>query len=370
MKLALRTGPQEYQCKENAFEELEEHLTKRNIRKVLLLHGEKSFHASEKYLENFYQSAIKIVKVRFAGECSEEESQRICEIACNESVDAIIGLGGGKIMDTAKTAASKTKGMKIVLLPTLASNCASWSPMCVIYSPEGNYRHSIIFPQQVSLVLVEPRLLIESPLPYFVAGIADTLAKWYESDPILSVPENREKVPLILAHHVAYECRKTILENAAQAVSDMQNQQLTSTFIRLAETIIVTAGLLGGLADDYGRTSGAHSIHNAITSRSETHHLLHGEKVAYGILWQLAIEEKWEEIKILLPFYRQLRLPSSLRELRLSHLDNAEWYEVIELVVDPSATIHLLPVPITKEGTYTALVELEELVANLQGQER
>ena len=35
------------------------------------------------------------------------------------------------------------------------------------------------------LFITDPQLVIDSPVPYFIAGLADTLAKWYESELIL-----------------------------------------------------------------------------------------------------------------------------------------------------------------------------------------
>ncbi|MBA5760653.1 oxidoreductase, partial [Escherichia coli] len=59
---------------------------------------------------------------------------------------------------------------------------------------------------------------------------------------------------------------------------------------------------------------------DALTMVPETHHLLHGNKVAYGILVQLVIENRWDEIERLLPFYSELGLPMSLYDMGLATL--------------------------------------------------
>ena len=35
------------------------------------------------------------------------------------------------------------------------------------------------------VLITDPKLLLDAPRDYFVAGLADTLAKWYESETIL-----------------------------------------------------------------------------------------------------------------------------------------------------------------------------------------
>ena len=54
-----------------------------------------------------------------------------------------------------------------------------------------------------------------------------------------------------------------------------------------------------------------------------------GNKVAYGILVQLMIENKLAEIEHLLPFYHHLNLPTSLADMGL-HLTESDYQAVAE----------------------------------------
>ena len=51
------------------------------------------------------------------------------------------------------------------------------------------------------------------------------------------------------------------------------------------------AGVIGGIGGANCRTVAAHAVHNGLTHLTEAHDILHGEKVAYGILVQLRLEE-------------------------------------------------------------------------------
>lgn len=50
--------------------------------------------------------------------------------------------------------------------------------------------------------LTDPELVIDSPVEYFIAGVADTLAKWYESDTILKQEKYQKENTMLLAKHV------------------------------------------------------------------------------------------------------------------------------------------------------------------------
>ncbi|BBP86772.1 hypothetical protein BsIDN1_03900 [Bacillus safensis] len=65
--------------------------------------------------------------------------------------------------------------------------------------------------------------------------------------------------------------------------------------------------------------AGAHAVHNGLTFIEETHHVLHGQKkVAYGILVQLAAENRMSEVEELLELYQTLGLPRNMRDLGMT----------------------------------------------------
>ncbi|MDX7527858.1 iron-containing alcohol dehydrogenase, partial [Enterobacter hormaechei] len=54
----------------------------------------------------------------------------------------------------------------------------------------GQALHFEIFPDANFLVLVEPEIVLNAPEEYLLAGIGDTLAKWYEAVVLAPQPEN------------------------------------------------------------------------------------------------------------------------------------------------------------------------------------
>ncbi|MBM6615252.1 iron-containing alcohol dehydrogenase family protein [Desemzia sp. RIT804] len=362
MSLVVRTGPQEYECRVGVLDFLTNKLKMRGIRKVVIVHGTTSWEKARSYVLNLLESDIEVEFVTFNGECTYEEVNRLAGITGQIKAEAIIGIGGGKLMDTVKYAAAKCTGVEAVLIPTLASNCAPWTPLSVMYNEDGVCLGFDMHTKQVSILLIEPNLVLDSPVNYFVAGVADTLAKWYESDVILSQLEHQTNAFLLMARAAALNCKNNIVQYGKQAVADIQAQMLTPAFIQVVETIIAVSGLVGGLGDGYARTTIGHAVHDKITIFPETHTFLHGEKVGYGILVQLAFEGKWTEIDQLSVFYDGLHLPKSLADLQLNYLTE-EQLSIFAGEVARDENLVESGYPASQEELYQAIVSLEQHLA-------
>ncbi|MRH43709.1 iron-containing alcohol dehydrogenase [Aquibacillus halophilus] len=335
--IQVQGAPTIYQCYQGVLEKLPKKLSEQNFKQSVIIHGEKSWNAAKKYVKNLN---IPTTTIKYSGECTHEEVSRINTIIKQEKADVIIGVGGGKILDIAK-ANGHALNLPVVLIPTLASNCAAWTPLSVFYDQAGNFVEYTIFPKSTFMVLVEPNIIINSPVPFLRAGIGDTIAKWYEADVLTrNLPD--KPIPLEVALHAAKLCRNVLLEKGNSAIDSLQKGQISSDFIHTLETIILAAGMVGGYGDKYGRISGAHSIHNALTHVPETHDHLHGDKVAYGVLVQLALEKRADEINYLLPHYKKMKLPSSLAELGVIHNQSLAIETISEKAVQPGESIHFM----------------------------
>lgn len=361
MSLIVRTGPQEYECRVGVLDSLNERLNKHDIHKIVIIHGTTSWEIAQPFLSELLGSDVEIELSAFNGECTYEEVERIADLASQINADAIIGVGGGKLMDTVKYAAAKAPEVNSILIPTLASNCAPWTPLSVMYTADGICLGHDIHSKQVGILLIEPKLVLDSPVNYFIAGVADTIAKWYESDVILSQPAHQNNAFLLMARAAALNCKNNIVQYGEQAVADIKGQSLTSAFIQVVETIIAVSGLVGGLGDGYARTTIGHAVHDKITVFPETHAYLHGEKVAYGVMIQLAYEGKWREIDQLTDFYEELKLPKSLADLKLSYLTN-EQLETFAGEIVKDATLKESGYPVSQGEMTNAIVELEEYI--------
>ncbi len=86
-------------------------------------------------------------RVSFNGEASDNEINRVVAVAKEKNSDLIIGLGGGKTIDSAKAIADKVN-LPVVIAPTVASTDAPTSALSVIYTDEGAFE-KYIFIQRI-----------------------------------------------------------------------------------------------------------------------------------------------------------------------------------------------------------------------------
>lgn len=358
-RVIVRGAPALYHCEAGILDKLELLLQPYACKRVLVVHGDRSLEAAKPFFPQ--QTKLKLLYLRYNGECTLEEARRIARYAQTEQADVILGVGGGKVMDVVKAAANESR-LDAILVPTLASNCAAWTPLSVFYNEHGQFTNYTIFPKSTLMVLVEPRIALQAPVAYLRAGIADTLAKWYEAD-VLIRKLAHPSAAVQIAHHAARLCQSTLLEHGRQSIQDAEAKQLSDAFVQVAETIIMTGGMVGGFGDHLGRIAGAHSVHNGLTAAPATHGLLHGDKVAYGILVQLVLESNLPEARRLLPFYRDMHLPYRLTDLGLSGQDEATLKNIASAATHPNESIHLMKDGITADDVYQAMTALEDAIA-------
>ncbi|GEK34760.1 iron-containing alcohol dehydrogenase family protein [Kurthia sibirica] len=351
--MTIHAAPSEYILQEDALQLLEQKLLARGIQRALIVTGQKSWAAVERLWPTL--STISTELHMYSGECSFSEITRVVERAGD--FDAIIGVGGGKVIDLAKAAANEVH-KQVIIIPTLASNCAPWTPLSVLYNDEGAFVRYDVYPVATSLLLVDPVILLTAPPALFVAGIGDTIAKWYEADIQLRTIEDKT-VPMLISHHSAEACKAILLAESSTALQALDEQQINKSFIKVIEVMFMYAGMVGGYGDYYGRTAGAHSIHNGLTALEQSHTLLHGIKVAFGILVQLMLENRQDEIELLRPFYEELDLPLTLTDLGLGQVSEEELMAVALKATVASESIHLMPIgEMTAQRVFEAMLAL------------
>jgi len=355
--IIIRCGPQTSMFEVGAWQQLPTLLQNKKVTKALVIHGEVSWKKFSNKLPETPE--IELIYDKFNGECTYDEAKRIANLAKQEQAQAIISIGGGKNNDCVKMAGNYYDHIT-AMLPTLAATCAAWTPVCVMYNDLGEMVDFPILNKATDILLVDPSIILDSPKAYLVAGIGDTLAKWYESDVIIrQLSETNSAIRL--AHYNARLCYENIIAYSQDALAALDAGILNTAFTTIVETNIMISGLVGGFGNQYARTAAAHSIHDALTLLPQTHTVLHGNKVAYGLLVQLLLENRPEEVQKLIPFYLQIGLPIALKDINLANVTQTALHTMAERATIPEEDIHLLPEKVTVETLLEAIAELNEI---------
>ena len=131
----------------------------------------------------------------------------------------------------------------------------------------------------------------------------------------------------------------------------------------VVDATVLLAGVVGGLGGANCRTVAAHAVHNGLTHIRAAHGALHGEKVAYGILVQLRLEEMVQGNQLansarqqLLQFYAKIGLPRTLEDLGLGKVSLSELRHAAAMACSPQSDLHRLPFPVSPEQLMAAMV--------------
>ncbi|WP_255374376.1 iron-containing alcohol dehydrogenase [Tissierella sp. P1] len=138
---------------------------------------------------------------------------------------------------------------------------------------------------------------------------------------------------------------------------------------KAVEKIVEANTLLSGLGFESGGLGAAHAVHNGLTVIEEAHDLYHGEKVAFGVLVQLVLENaSIEELNEVLYFCNEVGLPTTLADLNMANVSNEKLMEAAELSCAEGETIHYMPFKVTAEDVYAAILAADAIGENFKKQ--
>lgn len=295
----------------------------------------------------------------FGGECSDAEIAVLVQAAEANGCDYFVSCGGGKALDAVK-AAAHIAGTPVVICPTIASTDAPCSALAVIYTEEGEFDRYWFFPKNPDIVLVDSLLISQAPARLLISGMGDALATYFEARACLqsNATTCAGGIATKAAFAVAQLCYETLLQDGIKAAIAMKQGACT----KAVDNIIEANTLLSGLGFESCGLAGAHAIHNGLTMLHECHHLYHGEKVAFGTLVQLVLENApMQEIQTVVSFCKSVGLPTCFADLGLANVTRQQLFAVAEAAAAPGDTLGNMPFPVTAEMVVDALIGADAL---------
>lgn len=303
--------------------------------------------------------ALSLSAESFAGECCEQELSRVATMIREKHADVLVGMGGGKTIDTAKIAADRA-GIPVLIAPTIASTDAPCSGCAVVYSEDGVFDRVTYQKSNPAAVLVDTQIIANAPVRFLVAGMGDGLSTWFEANSCSRTQSPNEcgglSTPSGLT--LARLCYDTLLEHGVSAKIAAERHLVTPA----VEHIVEANTLLSGIGFESGGLATAHAVHNGLTALAETHATYHGEKVAFGVLAGLFLTDvPPQERDRVFSFCEDVGLPTTLADIGLRGFDRSSLMPVAAKACDPSQPIHHEAGEITPEKVLQAMLAADAI---------
>ncbi|WP_435092899.1 glycerol dehydrogenase [Halorubrum sp. N11] len=312
---------------------------------------------AETVTQSFESAAGTFKRLRFGGDCTVVEIDRLTTAAVEMGADVVVGIGGGKSLDTAKSVAARQE-LPVGSVPTIAATDSPTSSISIVYGEDGSVVDAEKHRRHPEFVLVDTAVIAQAPTRWFVSGIGDALATWYEATATwesngTTVFEDR---PTYAGRELAQACNRLLRDHARGAVQAVESDSVTEKVEAVTEAII----LLSGLGFENGGLAAAHAIHDGLTTLPGAESATHGEKVTIGLLTQLLLEGATDEdVGDIRNFAVSVGLPTDLSGLGVTDPSDEELEAVGRVATDPTGPIGNEPVDVSVEQVADALRVIE-----------
>jgi glycerol dehydrogenase len=297
----------------------------------------------------------------FGGECSMNEINRIKASAEAFGSGVILAVGGGKIIDAAKAAGYYMDNAPVGICPTIAATDAPCSALTVVYTDDGVFESYLFLTSNPTFVLVDTAVVAKAPSRLLVSGMGDALATYLEAKTCIN--KNADNFlagkSTMSALTLAKLCFDTLLSDGLKAKLSLDADGALTPAV---EKVVEANTLLSGIGFESCGLAAAHAVHNGLTACEETHSYYHGEKVSFGVVVNMILENyPTEEFREILAFQKSVGLPVTLAEIGITNPTEEKLREVAAIACAEGDTMGNMVVPVTVEDVYNAILAADKL---------
>jgi len=299
------------------------------------------------------QARIRAEKT--GAECCDEEIERFRILAAENRSEVIVGMGGGKVIDTAKAVANLLK-LPLISFPTVAASDAPCSALSVVYTREGVHKRIMFHARNPDVVLVDTKIIAEAPVRFLTAGMGDALSTWFEAESCRKKSAANMTLTGDTGSPASYTLARLCFDNLMKYGLSAKKACEAKVVTPALEHIVEVNTLLSGLGFESGGTAAAHGMQMCFTLLKGTHRYMHGEMVAFGTLASLFLTGKDPHaIEEIYSFCESVNLPTTLAGIGLAEATDADLMQVALAAMDKDNPIHNESMTITPEAIVDAL---------------
>lgn len=324
-------------------------------KRVLIVGGETALSKAMEKLKAALTDFEIVDTVIYGKECTKKRVEELYNLYREREIDFVIGVGGGKALDTSKCLADRL-GTPIVTAPTIASTCAASSALAVMYTENHAFDGFWYFKAPAFHTFIDTCIISEAPIEYFRAGIGDTLAKYYEVEFSARGREKTYRDEMGLS--ISRMCNKPLIDSAAGALKDCKKGEITQRFEQVALIILVSTGMVSMLIHHDFNGALAHALFYGLTElEGFEERFRHGDVIGYTTAVQLMLDGKEEEAMAIGNLLKEMGVETTLKERDIP-VDFAYLTRVFKATLkDPDMKV--IPYPITEEMIFDAIVKME-----------
>jgi len=360
MSIKILIAPMRYVQGPNALTQLGEQLQGMGFHNPLVIGGPTALGVCrEAMVKSMNEKDIRSDFLEFRGECTFDEIRRIKEAWVTGEHDVIIACGGGKVLDTGRSAAAGNAvnagvvppevienigaDVPCIQVPTIAATDAPTAKISVIYNDKGEFETFLVFPANPAMVFVDTQIIANAPAETLVSGMGDALATYFEAaiSYQTAAPVLAGGLSTRTAQMMARFAFDTLMEYGIQAKLEAENNVTGQALEAVVEANI----LLSGLGYESGGLAAAHAIALSWTRVYDLFeiHPTHGQFVAFSTLTQLMLEGRNAEfLDKIYGFCKSIGLPTTFEELGLKNATDETMGMVAE---DASKSVLITSMP-------------------------
>jgi len=302
--------------------------------------------------------------------CSDDENAKVTEAAQASECDLIIGIGGGSVADVARVVANKV-GLpgRLVMIGTVASMAGHTSALSVIYNEDTTWKRYDLFPEDTHAVIIDSKIVAESPYKETVNGMGDALCiKWeMEASKKAESPSLAGGYATMTSMLIANECWNQLKQYGVHAVAANKKKVVTPAL----ERIIETNTLMAGVGFESGGLAGGHGIHDGLVEagllalhRKNKKHIPHGQVISFTTITELILEDRPAElINEVIAFADSVGLAITFEDLigKGISMDMDVLWDGAKMSCKQDKVLLLNAVPVCPAKVYSALMTADEL---------